>query len=232
MTNGESAKTKQIYGDTMKKTIKDWRPVLYKLAATGFSYPGLPLAESLTSGKFLFGMEKISKGYQLGLGAEIREVEKNLSTENPKELLGVLESEYVRLFLADVGGAKVNPFGSHYLDGRVMGKSVDKVVRKYGRAGMAKREGYQGPPDDIAVELEYLFKVTQMEDKSSPKHLSEHADFYDELLGPWLGEFTEAVKNETDMEFYAVLADWVCKGLEADRELIENLLKEGNIRGV
>lgn len=227
------ANSKECSSEPEQETVK-WRPVLYKLAATGFSHPQKAFIEEVKSGKFFAGMEEISCQFHLGLEDAIEDVEKAVTDEDSCNLLEELESEYVSLFLADVGGARVNPFGSHYLDGRVMGESVDKVVSRYGEAGMVKQESYHGQPDHIAVELEYLYKLTQASQNSSSckKNLSRHRDFYDELLRPWLGEFTEDVRTETDLEFYSLLAEWVHHGLEADRKVIEKTLENEHVSGV
>lgn len=222
-----SANSKEYPSEPTQEKLK-WRPVLYKLAATGFSHPEKAFAEDVKSGKFFAGMIEISHFFHLELQKDIEEARESLVVKDSDELLEELESEFVRLFLADLGGARVNPFGSHYLNGRVMGESVDKVVSKYGESGMVKQESYHGQPDHISVELEYLYKLTQAAQKPSlsEKNLSEHSEFYDELLRPWLEEFTEEVKTETELEFYSLLAEWTYKGLEADRKVIEKLLED------
>lgn len=227
MDSGDTS-TVSKYNDEHMKDIKKWRPVLYRLAATGLSYPDRPFAATLVNNKFLAGMKEVSRYYQFDLVSDFESIKDNLTDKEPETLLEKLESEYVRLFIADMGGARVNPFGSHYLDGEIMGETVDKVVSCYRESGMVKREGYHGQPDHIAVELEYLYKLAQTTQKRTrqDKH-TEQVDFYDRLLRPWLGEFTSQVEENTEVRFYSLFAEWVRKGLKADRELLDKLVEDG-----
>ncbi len=199
---------------------KEWRSVLYKLSASGLSYPEKPMIKELASGKFLTGMLKVSRIFDLGLEERVLEVRESLKDRPIQPLAREVESEYVRLFVADTGGARVKPFGAYYLDGEVMGDSVKKVTSLYSKSGMVKTEDYQGQPDHVSVELEFLFKLTQ---SSLEKKYRLHAEFYDELLQPWLDEFKSRVVEETNHGFYSLLAKWVQESLEADRELVEEI---------
>jgi TorA maturation chaperone TorD len=215
----EESLSSNLSGETVDNR-KQWRSVLYKLSASGFSYPGTETVKNLKDGKFLSGMLKVSHIFNLGLEDTIIEVRQTIQDLSTESLTERIESEYVRLFVADTGGARVKPFGSFYLDGEVMGESVKKVTSLYGESGMVKTESYQGQPDHIGVELEFLFKLTQA---SFEDRYDLHAKFYDELLGPWLEEFTNEVTKATKQNFYPLMANWVYKGLEADRELVEEL---------
>jgi|GEM_PF-2255353 len=199
---------------------KEWRRVLYKLSASGLSYPEKPMIKDLANGKFLSGMLKVSRIFDLGLQERILEVKKYLKDRSLQPLARRIESEYVRLFVADTGGARVKPFGSYYLDGEVMGDSVKEVTSLYSKSGMVKTEDYQGQPDHISVELEFLFKLTQ---SSFEEKYEIHANFYDQLLRPWLGEFKSKVVKEANQGFYSLMAKWVYESLEADRKLVEEI---------
>lgn len=201
---------------------KEWRTVLYKLSAAGLSYPETPMIKDLTSGKFLTGMLKVSRIFDLGLEERVLEVRESLKDRSIQPLTRRVESEYVRLFVADTGGARVNPFGSYYLDGEVMGDSVKKVTSLYSKSGMVKTEDYQGQPDHVSVELEFLFKLTQ---SSLEEKYEIHVEFYDELMRPWLDEFKSRVVEETNQGFYSLMAKWVHESLEADRGLVEEIIK-------
>ncbi len=207
------------YSSTSKTPYnrKEWRTVLYKLSASGLSYPETPMIKDLASGKFLTGMLKVSRIFDLGLEERVLEVKESLKDRSIQPLSRKIEAEYVRLFVADTGGARVNPFGSYYLDGEVMGDSVKKVTSLYSKSGMVKTEDYQGQPDHVSVELEFLFKLTQ---SSLEEKYEIHSEFYDELLQPWLDEFKSRVVKETNHDFYSLMAKWVYESLEADRELV------------
>ncbi|MEF8798655.1 MAG: molecular chaperone TorD family protein [Candidatus Bipolaricaulota bacterium] len=200
-----------------RKEVKKWRPVLLKLAWMGFSYPEGTLVKKVSDGTFFAGLREVERAYGLDIG------EGRVTLENkPVEALRKkLETDYVSLFIAEVGGASVQPYGSYYIDGSIMGASTDQVVNRYSEAGFIKDQDYTDLPDHIAVELEYLFKLHQMD---GTERYHRHVQFFDELVKPWLGEFTDAVVEESNSGFYAALARWMEAGLNKDREVLGKLL--------
>ncbi len=201
--------------------FKQWRPVFYKLAWIGLSYPESSLAKSIENGKFFQGMKKTTEAFQLELSQLDGISKEAFEAESVKEKERELETEYVSLFISEVGGALVPPYGSVYIDDTIMGPSTDRVVENYQEAGFSKLEEYNGLPDHISVELEYLFKLTQME---TPEKYRYHIQFYDDLLAPWLGEFTDSIVEAMDSRFYSTLATWLESGLRKDRKFLGDLL--------
>lgn len=222
--NDKSKKPNKYNFSSFSDEFKQWRPVFYKLAWSGFSYPESPFVKSIKNGKFFQGMKKTAEAFQLELGQLDRISKEVFETESVEETERELETEYVSLFISEVGGALVPPYGSVYIDDTIMGPSTDQVVENYQKAGFSKLEEYNGLPDHISVELEYLFKLTQME---TPEKYRYHIQFYDDLLAPWLGEFTDSIAEATDSRFYSALATWLESGLRKDRKFLGDLLDNG-----
>ena len=124
--------------------------------------------------------------------------------------------EYARLFLGPFE-IKAPPYGSLYLDGekKVMGDSTMEVVRFYEEAGLSRSKDCGDLPDHIAVELEFMsyliYKEVEAMEKSdfatALEIIKKQEHFLDRLLGPWVVPFCEKIKESTDNEFYAALAD-------------------------
>jgi len=201
--------------------FEEWRAVFYKLAWLGLSYPGESLAEAVYSGKFFQGMKKTAAILRFEQIADDN-LDDLASHELSEKTLQELETEYVSLFISDLGGALVPPYGSVYLDNEVMGPSTRRVAEKYRKAGFKKDSGHDDLPDHISVELEYLFKLTQKENRKK-YHL--HLEFFDELLAPWVEEFTGSVRREADSGFYSTLAGWLNAGLKRDRQFLKEMVK-------
>ena len=205
------------------RTAEKWRPVFYKLAWLGFSYPTVKTVEEITSGEFTRGMQETASKLNFEVPDRSLSKAKSFSEEATEFNLEKMENEYVRLFISDTGGPSVYPHASYYLDGEVMGKSVQAIVDEYSSTGFSKSSRYSGQPDHISVLLEYMFKLSLNIDNG---FLEEQARFYDEYVMPWHGEFTEKVIRETDNEFYKLLATWTEHGLKTDRKILKKLLND------
>ncbi|MBS3737108.1 molecular chaperone TorD family protein [Candidatus Bipolaricaulota bacterium] len=203
------------------REIKRWRPVFYKLVWLGFSYPDARLLDRFDTEDFLEGMIETSRAYDLGVEGEILKRNKELAAGQRKSILEEMETEYVRLFIAEVGGALIQPYGSIYLDGEVRGRSTKQVVEAYSHAGFEKSEEYSDLPDHFSTEVEFMYKLSQKDD---PKSLTRFRDFYDEYFAPWYGEFVEDVWQKTEYWFYGLLARWANKGFKADRKAVKEIL--------
>lgn len=212
--------------------IKKWRPVFYKLAWLGFSYPDEQIFNRLEVKSFLEGMIETSSVYGIDMREEIEKEKNKLRKKDQDQFLKELETEYVRLFIAEVGGALIQPYGSVYIDGEVRGQSTEKVVEKYSRTGFEKSDEYSDLPDHFSTELEYLYRLSQRDDSKS---LAQYRVFYDECFAPWYDDFTADVRNETEHWFYDLLARWTSQGLDKDREVVKEILldreeKQGRVK--
>ncbi|MHB8909035.1 MAG: TorD/DmsD family molecular chaperone [Syntrophales bacterium] len=127
-----------------------------------------------------------------------------------------LTIEYARLFLGPFE-IKAPPYGSLYLDGekKVMGDSTMEVIRFYEEAGLSGSKDYRDLPDHIAVELEFMSYLIYRETEALEKldfvtalaTIEKQEDFLDRFLGPWIAPLCGKIKESTDNDFYAALAD-------------------------
>lgn len=132
-------------------------------------------------------------------------------------VLGVdhLLLDYTRLFLGPFG-ILAKPYGSIYLDGerQVMGESTMRTLELYRQVGFDVDDDFREAPDHVAVELEFLYLLTQLTamkmaegDTVEVERLSAlKRQFLDEHLGRWLGIFTDKVRTGTETDFYRDLA--------------------------
>ncbi|MBS3792319.1 molecular chaperone TorD family protein [Candidatus Bipolaricaulota bacterium] len=201
--------------------IKRWRPVFYKLAWLGFSYPDERSLDRFDIEDFLEGMIETSRVYDLGVEGEILKSNKELTAGQRKSIREEMETEYVRLFIAEVGGALIQPYGSIYLDGEIKGESTQQVIEAYTKAGFEKSEDYSDLPDHFSTEVEFMYKLSQKDD---PESLSRFRYFYDEYFAPWYGDFIEEVRQKTEHWFYDLLSRWAKKGFKADRIVVKEIL--------
>lgn len=222
----KTSSTGEIESETTRnhssiEEIKKWRPVFYKLAWFGFSPPDEQTINKFGLVNIMEGMLEVSKVY--GLEMEDRFSAKKLEAKNGDErsLLRDLEAEFVRLFIADVGGARVQPYGSFYIDDEINGKSTRKVADTYCRVGFKKADNYSDLPDHFSVELEYMYRLSQSESSDS---LEPQRNFYDEYISPWYEKFTSEVHRETEHWFYDLLSQWTSKGLKKDREALRDII--------
>jgi len=200
--------------------VKEWRPVFYKLAWLGFSYPNREFVEELVSGKFTEGMQEVSRVLEFDLPEDLEPEELDYGEESVKPFFQKLETEYVRLFISSTGGPLVYPYASYYLNDEIRGKAAREIVEEYSGNGFSKSDEYQGEPDHISVLLEYMFKLSH---NPSDCGFGYHKDFYDKYLEPWHGQFTDSVVEKSAVGFYRTLAGWVNKGLKADRKVLDEL---------
>ncbi|MBS3813415.1 molecular chaperone TorD family protein [Candidatus Bipolaricaulota bacterium] len=211
--------------DTQDGTFIDWRKVFYKYAAVGFNSPDESLIEELESGLFFEGLARFSDKASLEVHEDIRKLERSFAQKKPSDYFTALQAEYVSLFVSDLGGPRVHPYESIHVDGTVQGESMRKVADFYSRSGLVKKENFSDMPDHIAVELEFLHKLSKLEGRES---LELSYGFLDEHLLKWFPGFADQVRRETDHSFYRVLAKWVNLGLIEDKKFLEGELQDGN----
>lgn len=124
--------------------------------------------------------------------------------------------EYARLF---VGPHELiaPPYGSVYLDRerRVMGDSTMEAAVQYREAGLDLAEDYREVPDHITAELEFMYyllfrecEALERADRDAAlRFLSLQETFFNKHLARWAPQFCDRIRQGTDNEFYARLAD-------------------------
>ena len=133
-------------------------------------------------------------------------IEKN---NNLNRLCDILEAAYVRLFISAKGGITASLHHSFYEseDGRLMGRSAQMMASRLKASGLAIPENGSVPADHLAVEVEYLTLLLEGAfGNRGENFLISARDFARSELTPWLKQFAERLKSETDCPFYPVAA--------------------------
>ncbi len=138
-----------------------------------------------------------------------------------------LKIDYTRLF---IGPFKLlaPPYGSVYLeDNRIMAESTIDVGKWYEKEAL--NVVINGPPDHIAMELEFMYYLAVKQIQATKEENSQDIQLYQKKqklflyshLAKWLPEFTENIQKHAQTEFYRKLAGltdiFLQKNLEACR---------------
>ena len=159
------------------------RKSCYQILAALFNYPEQTLVTNLAR-----DLSELSTLLNLPLPSELTQAVP--VTE--------LEVAYTGLFINRLGGAPAPPYGSIYLeaDAQLMGASCVRVAQYYQAEGL-NSDASPEPADFLPTELEFLYYlVTEQEqaDAASSDLQQKQADFCQELLHPWLGEFCRRIE--------------------------------------
>lgn len=128
--------------------------------------------------------------------------------------LKALAADYDRLF---GGGARVPPQGSRWLGrGSADGaQSTAALLALYQEGGFEIEQGALQPPDHVALQLEFLYRITAKQSEGRRagwdaqvlqawQHLQQL--FLRSHLGTWIPRFTAAVEAKAQTPFYRELA--------------------------
>ena len=114
------------------------------------------------------------------------------------EPLTDLETEYVRLFVADRGGAAAPPYESCHQDqpARVMGETERAMQRRLAYLGLELAQDSNEPLDHLAIELEYLYHLLATAwTRNDPDYESQARSFVQNTLAQWLPRFRQALAD-------------------------------------
>lgn len=126
-----------------------------------------------------------------------------------------LAIDHARLFVGPFA-LLAPPYGSVYLEGerRLMGDSTLAAGECYHEAGLEVAAGFNGTPDHIAVELEFMhfLGVKELEalaggnlDRAQNFRHKQRA-FLERHLAAWVPDFSRSVEEQAQTEFYQCLA--------------------------
>lgn len=124
-----------------------------------------------------------------------------------------LKVDYAALFVGPFNlGAP--PYSSVYLDksNQVMGDSTLQVKTFYEEAGLQLDQ--QELPDHIAIELEFMsylmnmeiHSVDKSEDENHEKFMGMRSHFFLSYLYPWIPELCQRIAENAETEFYRELS--------------------------
>jgi putative dimethyl sulfoxide reductase chaperone len=136
-----------------------------------------------------------------------------------------LAIDHARLFVGPFA-LLAPPYGSVYLEGgrRLMGDSTLAVGECYQEAGLEVASGFNGTPDHIAVELEFMHFLVVKEldalgggnlDRSQNFRQKQRA-FLERHLAAWVPDFSRSVEEQAHTSFYQDLAASTRMFIESD----------------
>lgn len=194
---------------------------VFRALALGFGEPGERLVEALRMGDLAAELREAVEDLGVGGGcAAAQEVEECAVAVPADATLQELRVEYARLFTGP-GRPAVACYESEYLEqpradgrGRLGGSVAAAVEAAYLQEGVATAAGRREPPDFVAVELEFLFNLSNREadvwaagDAAEACRLRSASErFLNEHALRWMPAFAGAVRAESRHPFYAALS--------------------------
>ena len=144
-----------------------------------------------------------------------------------------LAVEYAGLFLG-VRGKPAHPSESYYLtEGQlIMQQPRDDVLKLYRAMGVDRAGEFKEPEDHIALELQFMAHLCDKTNaalkdsnfKDAKKYLNAQRNFLDEHLGKWVPKLTSDMLKSARHEFYRAIAKITKAYVDADKELIADLV--------
>lgn len=148
------------------------------------------------------------------LGVDLGEVLKDIPEHEVVETLSI---EFTRLFIGPTGHISAHESIFTQIDGGVSalwGTSTVAVKSFIETTGLDYKPEFNGIPDHISVELEFMHKLAQWEAEKWEENDQQSAEycqniqrmFIEQHLSCWLPNFCEEVMNKTSMPFYRNMA--------------------------
>lgn len=163
---------------------------------------------------------------------QLRAVMLALATPPP---IGVLESEYVRLFMAGTDGALCPPIESRYVGADAAAGGVAAQLQgAYRDAGLDVAPCSPFTPDHVATEFEFMACLCERERwawranrlSAARGILERERTFLANHLGRWIPPFARRVGRVGGAGLYPALAAAADSFVHHDRELVQLLTAE------
>jgi TorA maturation chaperone TorD len=111
-------------------------------------------------------------------------------------------AEYRKLF-EGLPEAKLMPYGSHYLTGKLFGRPLAELRIAMARLGLAQSDDAREPEDHIASELEVMAGLILGSFSDAPASLWEQRGFFEAHLWTWMPAFFTDLERVAEGGFYA-----------------------------
>ena len=111
-----------------------------------------------------------------------------------------VEAEYIRIFSMHSVLLKSVPYASWWIDGKMSGVSLAKIVQFYSRCGYEfDAQNMKKPADHVAFMIRFIAILAE---EKKEAELNEFIGF----LG-WLEKFVNALKDATDIEMFPLAGE-------------------------
>ncbi len=133
------------------------------------------------------------------------------------------ESERLKLFVTNPGGVPLPPYGSWWMEGRLMGDSTASVAGYYKKEGLTSETG---PADFLPAELEFLHLLIfrQLKSGTPMSFIKEEDLFMEECLIPWIPRFCAAGGKTTHVPFWELIFEALETSLQVEQSRLKTLL--------
>ncbi len=161
------------------------------------------------------------------------QLEDDFLEQSEQELAEDLAVEYTRLFLGP--GSHISPHESVHRPredgqgGALWGPSTAEVKSFIEATGLSYEPEYNGMPDHISVELEFMRELTLREEQAwkdedeagALRLLGVEQRFLNEHLGRWVPAFCDKVIGAAERSFYRELAGLTKRFIEFEKQEID-----------
>ncbi len=156
-------------------------------------------------------------------------------TKPDAQVLEQLAVEFTALFLGP--GGHISPHESVQIEqhGGYWGDATTAVRRFITETGIEYNADYNGIPDHISVELEFLAELARREGLAWAREdavaagncLAYQRDFLEEHLGRWIDKFCSRVVETAEMSFYRDVAQVTAAFVHSEIEAVQERLGAG-----
>lgn len=169
-----------------------------------------PEPETYTDGIIFDRLEGAGQNLSNTLGQQIRYLKKEFNKQTQEQLL----VDYSSIFLGPFG-AIANPYASVYLSEDGLNSKVTTWVEDfYRKCGLEFDYDVKNLPDDLVIELEFLYNLLYMEVEAEKSQNFEQANlladyrkqFLTEHFIAWTGKMAELIMESNVNSFYSALA--------------------------
>lgn len=176
--------------------------------------------------------------FQKALSSAGVKIDDEFFKQPEEKLLEDLAVEYARLFLGPARHIPPHESVHHERDdgdwGMLWGKDTVLVKKFIESAGFEYKADYNGLPDSISAELEFMQQVTKRETQAWDEDdcngalycLKIGKKFIDEHLAKWIPIFCDKVISKAELSLYREMAKLTKGFIELEEKEINNYLSE------
>ena len=188
------------------------RWIITSRMAQALNYPDKDLVAGLLDHAFFQDIMKVFEALErpdAKKTLESLQKEYDQAKESPEELLLTLEKDYTWMCFASKP-REVYLFESVYREGKLLQESTFEIARLYYEAGLQMDEGFDMPPDHIAIEFEFMAYLCFNEIKSINEGNEKKIKYsqrlqkqgIEEHLGPFASKIAVALEKNAKTSFY------------------------------
>lgn len=217
--------------DMLKEYMEYRCSIYYWLKNLYITEPTIEILEDISK------VCKIHSNFEESPKYERKFIEFFADLNDTENLYKDIKVEYARLFL---GPKKpiASPYESVYTSCRkqIFGESASLVKKQYEEMGLKIQSKAHIPEDFIGYELEFMyylsyFTVTLYDDKNYEKIndiIKYQQRFLEDHLKNWIDEFTTKITENTNMEYFKILANFTKEFIIDDYNSMSELIYKNN----